>query len=242
MQHYISSPPTILLHQASKIVKIANHYRSVLLPTSVTITATGKTALFGSSQRDTRVLLNMIAGLTLPSSGKRYTTVRVSFPVGTLPGAQRDLSLRHNVAHVARLYGHDVEQTIRFVEQMLDIGTDFEKPYAIVHPNVVQLFRYILGLALSFEFYVLASPPPVRGTHFSSARARCYQLFQHRASVAGMILAANRPNFAYQYCDKSLVLHEGSLTSFESPQEGWRFAEQCMAQADSDEMGSPEDD
>jgi len=57
-----------------------------------------------------------------------------------------------------------------------------------------------------------------------------------------MIVAANRPNLALQYCDGSQVLHEGSLTSFESVEEGWRFAEHCKAQIEQDDMNPLEED
>src|SRR5262245_51228143 len=203
----------IILEQVTKFVSIRGETMQILSSASVNIPSDRRIALLGPSERDKDVVVNLLTGQMLPSAGRIVRKAHVSFPVGQLPGLARELSLRRNVAHVARLYGADVRQTVEFVQSVLDVGEYFDKPYIKLTPRMRKPFAQILGFSIPFDTYVLADDK-LRGER--EFKEKCYAAFQARARTSGMIIPISNQRFAREYCDMSLVVHQGKLRLFET--------------------------
>lgn len=195
--------------------------KKVLSSVSIQIPTDRRIALVGGEEADKQIVLEILAGTAMPTVGRINRAAHVSFPVGRLPGFSSDLTVRLNVAHVARLYGANIRQTVRIVEKALRIGPVFDKPYAEVPKNMRRPLAQIVAFTLPFDAYILLDdkfrPPPKErpeGEQIDHPTV-CFEMFRRRLRTSGMIIPTQNVNFAQEYCELGLVLRDGRLELFE---------------------------
>src|SRR6185503_18714854 len=105
--------------------------------------------------QDRMVVIDMLAGIVLPTYGRIVRDCRVSYPVGFLGGCSPEISVRLNVAHIAKLYDVDPRTLVEFVERAAEIGLPFEKPFAELPNNLKRQLGLILSFAIPFDVYLL---------------------------------------------------------------------------------------
>jgi capsular polysaccharide transport system ATP-binding protein len=217
----------IVFENVSKFVVAGRSKRAVLDSVNVTLPTNHRIAFLGTSEEDRRLVINCIGGQVLPTSGRIMQSARVSFPVGSLAGFQADLSIRVNVAHVARLYDTDAASVVSFVEKLADLGAAFDRPYRELPKPQRQMLGQIFGYSIPFDVYLLI------GDITRMARPMrdiVYMLFQERSREAGMIISTRNIAFAREYCDMALLLHEGGLYTFDSVEDAVRAMEESRMQ------------
>jgi capsular polysaccharide transport system ATP-binding protein len=205
----------ITFDQAGK--KVGDYFkrREVLAPVTLHIPADRKIALLGDPEGDKRILVDMLAGSILPSSGHIARTTTTSFAIGKIPSLMPQLSVRVNCAHVARLHGADVRATLDFLERFLRLGDAFDRPYQELPAQARKPFAVILALSLPFDTYVF-SDDNMRRMSRSNRRqdgfaAGAAELFEARMQTAGMIVPTRDIGFARENFELALVLHRGRL-------------------------------
>lgn len=201
----------IILERVTKMLLGRGSPRKVLSSVSMRIPTNRRIALLGPSHEDNKAFINVLAGHTPPDSGRVIRKARVSFPAGELIGFDSDLTVRSNVAHVARLYGADVKSTVAFVERFAKLGAAFDRRYRHLAGAEKSELGHILTYSIPFDLYLLnrdaTSPKNLQGPAFS--------LLEHRlANSAGIIVAIGQPAFARTHCELGLVLHNGQLMAF----------------------------
>jgi len=208
----------IILDQLSKVVRSDNKTRNVLSSQTIEIPSNRRIALLGSSEDDKRILIELLAGLIMPDAGRIVRKAQLSFPVGQLPGFSKELSIRVNVAHVARLYGANVGQTVKMVERIFTVGKALDRPYGDLPRKMRRPLSQIVAFSLPFDAYLLTDdklrPEPgksksERGEDDFSAS--CSALFQARMQTSGMIIPTDDSGFAREHCEIGLVLDNGRL-------------------------------
>src|SRR4051812_8007156 len=112
----------IILDGVTKAASEDAKKRAVLTAVRVSLPSNSRIALLGPRAEDKRIFINLLAGIVLPDSGRIIRNARVSFPAGHTSGFTYELPVRVNVAHVARLYGADVEQVVDFVAKISKLG------------------------------------------------------------------------------------------------------------------------
>ena len=151
----------------------------------------------------------------MPSAGRIMRRARVSFPVGYLGGFTPDLSVRHNVAHVARLYGADVKSVVAFVARVGQFGRFFDKPYRDLPGPLKNQLGIIMTYGIPFDVYLLPAEFNRGKGAPQEFQQTASELFEARAQSAGMIMAVNNLPFARQYCDMGLIVHGGQVLLFD---------------------------
>ena len=216
----------IILEGATKFVKQDRKIkRTVLSSVTLTIPSNRRIALLGPSREDNKLLIEVISGIVLLNAGHIHRRAQVSFPVGVLRGVEIKLPVRVNVAHVARIYGIDADQTIEFVRHLLDIGDSFDRPYQELSGAAKKAVAQVVGLSLPFDAYVLADDTIGLDKDF---REKCLALFEARSRTSGMIIPTQRPRFAREHCDMAMVLDRGKLALFDNVDEGLEFAKSWL--------------
>ena len=207
----------IVLEDVTKTVRIHDRRKNVLSAVNIEIPSDRRIALFGP-HADIYILIELLGGVRKPTAGRIARFAEVSFPVGVLPGLSGDLSVRTNVAHIARLYGTNVRRTLNLVEMVMDIGPRFDRPHSELDRIIRGQFAEIVSLCLPFDTYLLANDKLVRRCRAAIAHendpdleARIAVLFNTRFRNAGMIIPTTDVDFARQYCDMALVIDEGRL-------------------------------
>lgn len=200
------------------VTKRAQRTKPILLSVDFQIPTDRRIAVLGPAGSEKRIFTNLLAGTDMPESGRVVRRANVSFPVGDLPGFSRELSVRINVAHVARLYGADVRWTVKTVEKIAKLGTRFDRPYDQVPAPSRKELAYAVAFSLPFDVYVLSDDKLVRewsrqqsGKEGKGIGHDILALFGARMESAGMIIATDDVEFARKHCDLGLFLHGGEL-------------------------------
>jgi capsular polysaccharide transport system ATP-binding protein len=172
-------------------------------------------ALLGPSDQEKQLLIEVLAGVLLPTKGRIVRNARLSFPVGQLPGFNKDLTLRVNIAHVARLYGADVRGTLDIVEDAFGRAEFFDRPYANLPRERRQSLFEVVAFA-PFDTYLLTDqrqhPAIVNRAGNNRENTPVFEaLFAHRLRTAGFIVPTNDLGFAREHCDIAIHLGQGRL-------------------------------
>ena len=127
-------------------------------------------------------------------------------------GYKRALSVRENVAHVARLYGAEVNQVVEFVSELTGLGFALRDLYEnLPYQNRVRL-AYAVSYAIPFDVYLIDNKIAAGGTAF---RQRCERIFEARANSSGFILATSTPRYAKMFANKGAILHSGKIVLYD---------------------------
>ncbi len=201
----------IILENVSMTVRSLSQKKRVLASVSAGIPSHRHIALFAPSLEDGRIFINLLAGLMLPTFGRVIREATISFPVGYLGGFDGDLTVRGNVAHLARLYRANVAETVEFVKRLADLGSSFDKPFADLSSPKRSILGHIVAYSIPFDLYLLGAEPS-RAAEFQQTSLN---LFQARARSSGTIVLTRNLRFAATYCDMAMLLNSGQIQIFE---------------------------
>lgn len=153
-------------------------------------------------------LLRLIGGSELPERGRIYRNVSVSFPLGYTGCFAGNMTGRENAAFVARIYGYDVGQVIRFVEAFAELGEYFDEPLRTYSSGMSARLGFGVSIALEFDVYLIDE-----GFNAGDARfaARCQAAFKHRLKNSRVIIVSHATEILLTYCDIGAILHQGKL-------------------------------
>ena len=215
----------IILDQLTKTVGPFFKRRHILSSATIQIPTDQRIALIARADGDRKSFIELLAGLARPTSGTITRLAEVSFPVGQLPGFSRDHTIRLNVAHAARLYGAEVAPTVDVVEQVMNMGKSFDRPYGTMPVKLRRALAQAVAFALPFDLYLLTDDALGRPGETRQGRRRgagaAQLLFEARAKTSGMIIPTQNVEYAREICDMALVLQNGTLTLFEDIDEAF---------------------
>jgi len=186
----------------------------ILTRARVVLPSDRRIALLGPSVADKQTFIKVLAGAIMPTGGHVIRKSKVSFPVGHLPGFSRQLTVRVNIAHVARLYGADVSRTLQIVDSSLKLGSILDRPYERLPKRFRQPLAQVVAFAIPFDVYLLTNhhvTVPVGTEGEGSLASECYAMFAARARTSGMIIPTNNKAFIRQHCDMAVSLDAGRL-------------------------------
>lgn len=203
----------IILQDVTTVDLALGKKRRVLNSVSLQIPTDRRIGVVSPSISDTLDLIDLLSGLVLPTSGRIVRLASVSFPVGYLGGFDQDLSIRFNVAHVARLYGADVASVVDLVQRTADLGPAFDRPYGDLPRRERRELGEIVAYSLPFDMYVLATNP--KRLQRESNTSKSAPLFESRFRTSGMMMPARNLKSVREFCDMGLVLNQGRLQLFD---------------------------
>lgn len=206
----------IVFERATITVKVFKKTRMVLRQTDLVIPTDRQIALLGGSEEDKRLLINVLGGVFVPNSGRIVRKAKVSFPVGHTGGFEPELSVRANIAHLARLYDADVDTIVDFVDSVANLGPALSKAYGLLPVETRRHLGRIVAYSIPFDTYVLAD-----GNIGGKRRHQdlSYGLFEARARTSGMIIPIRSAQFALEHCGMGLVLNQEELKLYDNVEE-----------------------
>lgn len=204
----------IILEDVTKVVGAGVKKREVLTAARARLPTDHRIAVLGPVPEDRKMFIDLLGGVKMPTAGRIIRRARVGFPAGNIGGFTVDLSVRLNVAHVARLYGADVEAVVNFVAEAADLGGSFNNSYRDLSNVKRRHLSDILAFSIPFDVYLLSDDLVRPGGKSYSKEASA--LFNARAKTSGMIIASDDVAFAREFCDMGLVLSEGQIRLFKN--------------------------
>jgi ABC-type polysaccharide/polyol phosphate transport system ATPase subunit len=180
----------------------------VLSAVSMSLPADSRVVLVGSSEVEKREVMQLFAGVVSPQRGLISRKVKVAFPTGLLTAFDQQLSFRHNLEYIARLYDVRPAHIIRFYEGTLQMGEWMDPPMAKLPKDVRMLLSSIVPLSLPFDFYVVHSIIKSSSERLNEV---ANAIFETRVRTNGMILGTRDWRFAARYCQAALLIKDKKL-------------------------------
>lgn len=204
----------IILSSVSKELGQGRFKTVVLEDINWTIRRRSQTVILGQRNSGTAVLLDIMAGLALPTRGWVERRASVSPPGGYLRYA-RSGTLRHLVQRLSQFYGADPHDIIEFTTSAMRRDDILDIPVSQLPNTIRQQLNMALIYAIPCDFYLFNGT--IDGGRASEFRAFCRQAFALRSKQAGTIVTASSSRLAAELGAGATVgvLFRGKLTLYE---------------------------
>jgi capsular polysaccharide transport system ATP-binding protein len=171
-------------------------------------------------------LLSLLCRREKPDRGSIQVDGSVSMPLATGLGLTHQLTGRENVKFIARLLGQPAEALIEQVQDMAQLGEEFDRAVGDYDNSCRQRLVFAVILAGEYDWYLADEKITVDDPEH---RERFLGYFEGVKQRAGMVIASGNPGLLSKHCDSIVLLHGGSATLFDDVTTG---IEQFRASAD----------
>ena len=187
----------IIFEGVTKFAGAGEKKRKLLTAVQASLPSDRRIAIFARNDQDKKLFIDLLAGVVLPSAGRIVRKAQVSFPPGYLGGFTRDLSVRLNVAHVARIYGADVDRSWTSSARFPSSARISTSPYADL-PNMKKRYLSdILAFSIPFDVYLLGDEVVRAGGRYTRKHGPCSRRVPRlRACSSHRRIRPLRVNFA----------------------------------------------
>jgi len=185
--------------------------RVVLHRTNLSLPSNMRIGVLGVNGAGKSTLLRMISGTEPPSAGRIYRECRVSWPLGFSGGIHPNLTGIENIVFSARLYGVDIDETIRFTKDFAEIDEYIDMPVRTYSSGMRARLAFGLSLAVDFDLYLIDEITAVGDRRFQE---KCRKAFEERTKSSGLFFVSHSEANIRKFCDLALVLHDGYLIPF----------------------------
>lgn len=181
--------------------------------------------LLGRNGAGKSTMMEMIGGRMRPDSGVIHTTGTVSFPVGFAGSFHRDMSGAQNTRFVARIYGVDTEELLRFVEDFAELGPHFYAPVRNYSAGMRSRLAFGVSIGIPFDTYLVDEVTSVGDAAF---KLKSKVLFQERMKAAGAVVVTHSMTQIRDLCQAGAVLENGQLTYYDDVEDAIAHHERNM--------------
>lgn len=203
----------IIFEGVSKDFKTRNGRKTVLRDVTIEFPEGRNIGIFGLNGAGKSTLIKILAGAEAPDKGRVIRQGLVSFPLGFDSCFHHSMTGRENVRFIARVYGLNVDETVDYVQWFAEIGSYFDMPMNTYSSGMRSKLAFGTCLAVNFDVYLIDEITEVGDSRF---RRKALQEFQKRVLHADIILVSHNIDTIRNYCDMGAVLHDGSLTLYNS--------------------------
>jgi capsular polysaccharide transport system ATP-binding protein len=220
----------IVLRDVSKVYQTRSGPKTVLDKINLTVHPGQKLGILGCNGAGKSTLIRLISGAELPTSGKILRKMSVSWPLAFAGGFQGSLTGADNLRFICRVYGANYNDALPFVESFSELGRYFREPYKTYSSGMCSRLAFAVSMAIEFDCFLIDEVIAVGDHRFTN---KCEeQLFKRRADRA-VILVSHNPSVILSICHSALVLHNGTLLSFNTIDRAICFHEESNLQSKS---------
>lgn len=196
--------------------------QEVLKGINLTVHPGERIALLGRNGAGKSVLIKLIGGVEMPSSGHIARNMTNSWPIGFNGGFQGSLTGYDNARFIARIYGASFSEMRDFIEDFTELGASLSMPVKTYSSGMRARLAFALSLAIEFDCYLIDEVILVGDQSF---QRKChYELFKKRADCS-MIIASHDMHTIRDTCNRALVLHGGVGTLYDDVEQAVRIYE-----------------
>lgn len=201
----------IRLDRVTKGFKLKGTTRYIVKDVSFTIPRGDSIGLLGRNGAGKSTLLRLIAGTIKPSSGRIIRRANVSFPLGFQGSFNGSLTGEQNVRFVARIYGHDTEDLVAYVEDFAELGKAYQMPVKTYSSGMKARLAFGVSMGIHFDYYLVDEITAVGDVNF---RRKCKQVFEDKLNHSDIIMVSHSDSSLKDYCTTGVVLEDGALTYY----------------------------
>jgi capsular polysaccharide transport system ATP-binding protein len=204
--------PLVTLEDAAKAYPSPAGLRTVLEPTTATLSAARGIGILGRNGAGKSTLVRMLSGAELPDQGAIHPHVELSWPLGLSGALQGSLTGRENARFVARIYGADPEEVTAAADEFAELGADMDLPVGAYSSGMKARLGFGLSLALDFGCYLIDESLGVGDRRFQEKSRR---ELNARLATARAIVVSHNPSTLLEFCDRGALLSGGRLELFD---------------------------
>ncbi len=182
----------------------------------LTIPSGVSVALMGRNGAGKSTLLDMVGGAVKPDGGRIVTTGSVSWRVGYAGSFHSDLTGAQNTRFVARIYGVDTDDLVRFVRDFAELGDHFNSPVRHYSSGMKSRLAFGVSIGIPFDTYLVDEVTSVGDSAF---KLKSRRLFEERMENAGAIVVSHSTNQLRKLCQAGAILEDGRFTYFDDIEE-----------------------
>lgn len=201
----------IRLDHTTKKFKLRNDIRYIVKDVSFTIPRGDSIGLLGRNGAGKSTLLRLIAGTIKPTSGRIIRRANVSFPLGFQGSFNGSLTGEQNVRFVARIYGHDTDDLVDYVQEFSELGKSYYMPVKTYSSGMKARLAFGVSMGIDFDYYLVDEITAVGDSNF---KKKCRQVFEEKLQNSDIIMVSHSTSALKDYCTTGVVLEDGALTYF----------------------------
>jgi capsular polysaccharide transport system ATP-binding protein len=206
----------IVLENLTKTFIMQGAHKTVMDRVNAVFPSGVAVGLLGRNGAGKSTLLKMIAGTSLPTSGRILSDGRISFPVGFSGSFHPDMTGAQNTRFVARIYGVDTAGLIDFVEDFAELGVHFHLPVRSYSSGMKSRLAFGVSMGLQFDTYLLDEVTAVGDASF---RRKSRDMLMGRLRTAGAIFINHSTKAIKEICTAGAVLEAGELVYYDDVDE-----------------------
>lgn len=171
-------------------------------------------ALEGSGKT---TLVGLVAGSENPTEGEIVRTGHISWPASFRGMINPRMTARQNLRFLCDTYGHDFRAAHDFVEEFAELGRYMD--LVVKQCNNDQRHRLALAVlfAMNFEFILVDDTFEAGDAPF---RRRVQEFIEDNSDRITFFMATSSARLAERYCKRVGILADGTVTFYDSMQEG----------------------
>ncbi|UFI05702.1 ABC transporter ATP-binding protein [Roseibium aggregatum] len=201
----------IRLDRLTKRFKLKGEMRYIARDVSFTVPRGNSIGLLGRNGAGKSTLLRLIAGTIKPTSGRIIRLANVSFPLGFQGSFNGSLTGEQNVRFVARIYGHDTEQLVDYVQDFAELGKSYYMPVKSYSSGMKARLAFGVSMGIDFDYYLVDEITAVGDSNF---KKKCKRVFEEKLQNSDIIMVSHSNGSLKEYCTTGIVLEDGNLTFF----------------------------
>ncbi len=194
---------SIELINISKTYVTLGRRRTVFKNFNLTIPKGLNLGIIGANGSGKSTLLGIIAGGLQADSGRVIRNMSVSWPIGYSGGVSTNLTGKMNCRFLARLFGRDPEEIVRFVTDFSELDEYMDWPVKTYSSGMRSRLNFGLSMAIDFDC-TLVDEGMGAGDQFFKSKAEA--LIVERRKRSSFVLVTHSLTEVTKFCDRVLVL------------------------------------
>lgn len=162
----------------------------------------------------------MIAGTIPPDSGEIVCDGEISWPVGFSGSFHPDLTGAQNTRFIARVYGVDTDELIRYVADFAELGEHLELPVRSYSSGMRARLAFGVSMGIRFDVYLVDEVTAVGDAAF---KHKSKAVLKERLANSSAVVVSHNFRLVRDLCNLVAVLESGRLTLFDDVEEGIRY-------------------
>ena len=226
--------PTITFNSVSKEIGKRRFKRLVLEDVNWTIEARSRVVILGPRNSGASALLQLIAGMELPTTGWIDRRAVSSVPGGLLRYSRHE-SMRQLITRLSQVYRVDPKEVAAFMAKALDRQDLLDTPTRLLPVVIKQQVSKALTYAFPCDFYVMNNASI--GIGDDRFQTFCQRAFDLRSKQAGVIMLSNSGKSARKFGDEMMgaLVHQRRLTLYKRLSDAIAVFESLPAEETADE-------
>jgi len=168
--------------------------------------------ILGRNGAGKSTLIRLVSGAERPTAGSITSTISISWPLAFGGAFQPQLTGADNIRFIGRIYNHDAERNLDFVEEFAELGPYLREPVRSYSSGMRARLAFAISMITEFDCFLIDEIASVGDARFHD---RCnHELFEKRGERA-MIIVSHDAAYIRDNCNRWAILHDGQFVPYD---------------------------